>query len=367
VTGEYVRKASVPGIIQPVSGLIKLKSTVNGMVDTVFVTEGEYVEKDQPLIRIKKEKHNPIGEELNLFIVNQYLIQISNLQQRIRERKKGQFLDLEELGLEKMSILNSLSLNAQQYLLTEKRFINSEEIYNKTKNLVKSGYISGVNIVEIENSKLNVEQQVLLLKSEKIVLEGELAQLKLRQKKLSISHDEELYESETSLHQLERQLALARQERVTEIRASKAGTVTGILIKEGQVVEQQQNILTIFPFGSELQAILYVPIFSSGFMQEGLNVKIRYDSFPYQKFGTFNGLVTEVSSTVVLPEEVGMDNVIKNPAYRVIVSLPSSVIVAYGKNFELRAGMTLEADILLEKRSLLHWLFDPLYSLTGKL
>lgn len=53
------------------------------------------------------------------------------------------------------------------------------------------------------------------------------------------------------------------------------------------------------------------------------------------------------------------------PFYRVTVSLVRQVITAYGKPEPLKPGMLFDADILGERRRLIEWIFEPLYSLRG--
>jgi len=55
------------------------------------------------------------------------------------------------------------------------------------------------------------------------------------------------------------------------------------------------------------------------------------------------------------------------PSYRVVVALNNQMIQAYGRNIPLRSGMKLDADIVIEQRSLLRWLFDPVFSIQGQL
>ena len=74
----------------------------------------------------------------------------------------------------------------------------------------------------------------------------------------------------------------------------------------------------------------------------------------------------EVSHTVLLPEEV-TEMTLEEPSYRVRVRLSSQQIYAYNRELPLRAGMTLDADVITEQRSLLQWLFDPIYSIKGQL
>jgi membrane fusion protein len=53
------------------------------------------------------------------------------------------------------------------------------------------------------------------------------------------------------------------------------------------------------------------------------------------------------------------------PLYQVLVSLEAQDVIAYGEPRDLRAGMAVEADVLLETRRLYEWVLEPLLSLTG--
>jgi hypothetical protein len=54
------------------------------------------------------------------------------------------------------------------------------------------------------------------------------------------------------------------------------------------------------------------------------------------------------------------------PFYRVRVELRAQAITAYGKPEPLKPGMLLDADVLGERRALVEWVLEPLYSLKGK-
>jgi len=48
------------------------------------------------------------------------------------------------------------------------------------------------------------------------------------------------------------------------------------------------------------------------------------------------------------------------------VSLAAEEIVAYGQHHALQPGMLLTAEVILDRQSLLRWLFDPLYAVSRK-
>ena len=99
-----------------------------------------------------------------------------------------------------------------------------------------------------------------------------------------------------------------------------------------------------------------------GFIQPGQEVRILYEAFPYQQFGTYSGKVLKISQTILTKSDTFTPIELKEPAYRITVALDRPDIDAYGKKIPLQADMLLRADIILEKRSLISWLLDPLLS-----
>ncbi len=49
------------------------------------------------------------------------------------------------------------------------------------------------------------------------------------------------------------------------------------------------------------------------------------------------------------------------------VRLDASSVKAYGTEIPLRPGLTLTADVEIDRRSLIRWMLDPLFAFTGKL
>ncbi|MCK6428581.1 MAG: HlyD family efflux transporter periplasmic adaptor subunit, partial [Burkholderiaceae bacterium] len=124
---------------------------------------------------------------------------------------------------------------------------------------------------------------------------------------------------------------------------------------------------TVLPKGSGLQAQLLVPTRAVGFVQPGNEVVMRYEAFPFQRFGQYRGTVQAVSRTVWTPGEKVGPMTVREPAYRVDVALERQTVSAGGQEIALRPGMLVNADILLEKRTVLEWIFEPVLELKGRL
>ena len=168
---------------------------------------------------------------------------------------------------------------------------------------------------------------------------------------------------------LRNDLASAEQ-RITEIngrrayviRAPTQGLVSTLQAALGQSIDPQRLQLEIIPQGAILQAELFVPARAFGFVEIGQSVRILYDAFPYQHFGTYRGRVTKISQTLLTSTDAAGPVALKEPAYRVTAALDRVDIEAYGKRIVLQPDMLLKAEIILERRSLARWLTSPLTS-----
>jgi len=150
--------------------------------------------------------------------------------------------------------------------------------------------------------------------------------------------------------------------------APAAGIVTTVLVEPGQMVTPGTPLATIIPAHSILEAHLYSPSRSIGFVRAGQEVLLRYLAYPHQKFGMYRASVTSVSRNPMTPAELGFTppDGSREPVYRIRVALEGQAIRAYGRLEPLQPGMQLEADILLDRRRLIEWIFEPLLSLAGR-
>ena len=137
------------------------------------------------------------------------------------------------------------------------------------------------------------------------------------------------------------------------ITAPISGSVTNLVAETGANVRAELPLLTIMPDNAELQAILLVPTRAYGFVMPGQRTRLRFDAFPYQRFGLYEGEVIKTAQAIVLPGEVDMPVAVQEPVYRVQVALGQQEIRAYGNTVPLQSGMLLSADIVLEQRSML--------------
>jgi membrane fusion protein len=143
--------------------------------------------------------------------------------------------------------------------------------------------------------------------------------------------------------------------------------LTNVAVSRGETVAESAPLAVVVPKGSGLHAQLLVPTRAIGFVQPGQEVVLRYDAFPFQRFGQYRGSVEQVSQTVWSPGERVGPLQVREPVYRVDVKLDSQLIAAGAQKLPLRSGMLVNADILQEKRTVWEWVFEPVLSLKGRL
>jgi membrane fusion protein len=96
-------------------------------------------------------------------------------------------------------------------------------------------------------------------------------------------------------------------------------------------------------------------------------VQIRYRAYPFQKFGQFQGTVSEVSRSP-LADASGAEGARRSSEaqYRIRVALARQDVPLARGTRPLMAGMALDASLLLETRKLYEWALEPLHGIDAK-
>ena len=104
---------------------------------------------------------------------------------------------------------------------------------------------------------------------------------------------------------------------------------------------------------------MYVPSHAIGLIQVGQPVRLLYDAFPHEQFGTASGKVEAIAGFVSLPSDVPQTFGVREAAYKVRIAVDADHVADRQARYALRPGMLLGAEIILERRSLAQWLFAP--------
>jgi membrane fusion protein len=159
---------------------------------------------------------------------------------------------------------------------------------------------------------------------------------------------------------LEQQKTQIEGERSYVITAPISGRITAMQTAVGRMATAQAPLMVIVPQGAKLRAELYAPTSAIGFVKAGQETRILFDAFPYQRFGSFGGKITSVSQSIIDPRETDVPIKLEQAVYRITVNLDQQHVNGYGDQLPLQPGMTLKANIMLERQSFIDWILAPL-------
>ena len=372
--GSYTKRSTVSGQLMPNTGLIRVYAQEGGIVTEKFVKEGQAVKKNQPLYTLSLTRFSDAGN------YNESLEQQINIKQGTLDLEKQKSQDLHRNTYDQteseISALN-LEIDKLNMLIQEQkqRLELAQQNVNRYQDLRDKDYISAEELQAKQDIYLEHKLRLQSYEREKIGKLAELANKQLVQKSLAskLSND---------ISNLDRQIATNKQELIENkaknsllVRANGSGVVTSINAEVGQQISQNVPILNIVPDHSILEAHLYVPSSAIGFIKEDQPVKLRFQAYPYQKFGQAKGKIISISETTMNTQELnsmgensqGTQTQQNEPVYLVKVQLDSQSMKAYGEAKALKVGMAFDADILQEKRKLYEWVLEPLFSISGKI
>ena len=360
--GEYAHRSRVGGQLVPDLGVSTVVAPTSGMVGRMTVEEGASVARDQALVRIDlprvaasgADAHTGIGRGLDERDSSSVQLAQAQLAQ-LAVQEQGQRRQLAMLRTELGQVRAGIATRDAQVRL-------GRETADRYREVAASGYVSVVQVRQQEQAMLEMLNARQVLERQATALAREIAGLE--QALAGLPAQREAIEATAR-----REHALLAQERYRHeadggvlVKAPLAGLVAHRFVEPGQAVQAGQPLLSLLPEGARLQAQLQVPSRAIGFIRPGDRVRLRYQAYPFQKFGHQGGRVARISRSAV-PPVAGAPS--SEPHYRILVALDRQEVLAYGRPEPLRPGMLLEADILGERRKLHEWLLEPLYSLRG--
>jgi membrane fusion protein len=376
--GEVTRKARLPGLLVPGAGLISVSAPQAGQVAELLVREGQAVQAGQPLMRLKNERLLAQGGDaalLNAQALAQRRASLETerllLQQQARQRQDAITDRLRSLQAEERQAEAELETNRLRVQLARKS-------HERFTELGRSGFVSEVQAQQKQEELLDLQLRERNAERSLQALQRDMQALRAESQSNQTSLN-------TSLAQLERSLASLSQEHTEHearmgftINAPQAGRISALTLHPGQAVQAGQTVLSLVPgvadeavaesqSSAQLQAQLWAPSRTAGFVKAGQTVWLRYAAYPYQKFGMAEGVVQAVSESPVAPQDLpqGQAQALlsaaqsNEPLYRISVQLKSQTLDTYGKPTALKAGLALEADVLQESRKVWEWALEP--------
>ena len=367
--GSYARRSTVNGVLLPAAGLIRLAAPQAGVVVESRVREGQAVRQGEVLFVLSDDRSGPGDATWQRQVAERIAARRDSLEADLRRLEMAERAEAAQLTRRILSLQAEREQAERQLQLARQRSQVALEAQRRYQALFAQGYASRDEVQGKEVQSAEAQGQDQAAQRELMAVERNLLDARREL-------DTQRTRSEIQRGELGRAAQQAGQE-FTEIEARRRvvvsapadGRLSQLRAEVGQSVEAGRQLAQLVPGDARLVARLYVPSRAAGFVEVGMPVLLRYDAFPYQKYGQQRGEVLSVSGSAATPAELGeaawRPEWAAEPLFAVTVALPTP---APGQDaLPLQAGMRVEADLLHESRRLYEWMLEPLLGVKERL
>lgn len=351
-------------------------------IEQILVTEGQLVKKGQRVALLDNTNMNAnlkqVSEELELSLIKEraietYLNNKSFIQQNGEDILKFKQIE-SDLNSKKMTY-ESNQLNIQAEILQAKNEMMSnatnleklkkaksswENQYKVYSDLINTGAVSKIEATE---KMREAEDKIAEIEVQKQLLLASEAKVKQSQIKLQIStndYKQQLYKEKTDLmlkiQSLKQEQVKAKHNINVRVLTSPVdGIVKDIVTNSPQSVLNEGNtLMTIVPVNDTLKADVIVKNTDIGYLEEGQKVKLKLETFAFQKYGLIEGKIEKISPDSTEDKETKQNN------YHVIITLDKNYLEKDDKKYMVKIGMVVNADIIISRRTIFEYLTSPL-------
>ncbi|MEA3001566.1 MAG: rane fusion protein [Sphingomonadales bacterium] len=359
VLGHYSTRAQVKGVVAYDNGIARVYPGMAAEIRRFHVRNGQHVEAGTPLVTLAiAQGEGGLATQLG---------QLAGQDQELgRQQQLAASLGTAEtasLDKQKASIAADIASLERQRVFAAGQARLAEAATGRAARLAAEG-AGTQRQVEDSRSALLARRTEIEQLGERLIAQRQAlasADAQIAQRRLEAARStSDLGAQRAALGQ--QRIALSRQGEIT-LTAPIAGEVSDISSELGQRAKPDASLVTIIPSGSRLEIWLYAPTRAVGFVHPGQEVRLFFDAFPYQKYGAGRGRVTAVSRVPIEPASLDAALGIQEPVFRIRVAIDQAVPRLADADARLRPGMTLAANLVLERRSLWEVLFNPFRAL----
>lgn len=324
--------ATAPGQVMPIQSVKIIQHVDGGRIAEIKVSDGQEVKEGQVLMRLNDTEASAEYLTLTAKYWSLYT-RVERLRALLGDRKAD------------------FSAVPEQYkqLVAEQEFTlkTSKDQVNQLESEIKIlGEVSSIR-GDLAKEKLATRVQALDAQRNLSQAQAEL----LRYRKASM---DDLNTTTGELSQVEEQMTKLkdRLERVDVI-SPVDGVVQDLKFRTlGGVIPPGATLMNIVPVDGKMHAEVRVQPTDIGFVKKGEEARLKLGTYDFMRYGTITGKVIMVSSFSSLDEK-------SNPYFKVVVSIPQNFVGDKEKSIE--PGMTVQADIITDRQSVLKYLFRPIY------
>ena len=365
--------------VMPVGDVKVVQSLSPGSVRKIYVTEGEFVKKDQPLIEI-----DPTVEDTNIEAKKKTLSLLELEVSKIRSLLENKNFSIPSnvdpalarmvIGTyeaEKRLIDEQIKQIEQQIKQIEEQIEMSQLEKERDEELYKLGLkeerklrkvldlIAKNQYFEIKKKNMSYKIEISKLEHEIQKYQEQLSETKMKKDLLlegfRNKYYAELTKKEKEIVSLRSQIETIEFKRTKQVIVSPVdGIVAKVVITTiGAVVQPAQQLMSIVPKDAPIQLKAKVENKDIGFIKVGMPVAIKIDTFNFQKYGLIDGNVTKIAPNALPDKQLGL-------IYEVYIDPKQTWLMVEGEKKYLIPGMTATAEFKVGKRRIIEFFIYPL-------
>ena len=172
-------------------------------------------------------------------------------------------------------------------------------------------------------------------------------------------HNQQLVQARQDLAEASETLNKAnRMHELTEIAAPVDATVLEVADRSiGSVLKEAETLVTLVPDGAELYVEANVPSRDISYLKVGDSVRVKLESYPFQRFGTIDGVLTVISPDSMPLKDANDQSKL---VYRVQVKLDDDAATLAARGLHLKPGLVASAEIKTGTRSIASYVLNPI-------
>ena len=377
IFGTYTRRINVPGEITTQPRAINLFSTQQGFIINSHVKVGDKVKKGDPIYELDVSQTTQLGNVTQKTIesINN---QIKNISEIIETLKKNKQITLNAL---KQQIDEYNKFHQDSLLLVKNAEKGMSEMYESMQNYADYQRRGLINNEQFNNQRyLYYQQQNSYQLLQNQIIQENLSIIQLNSELVTkiADFDNKISEYQFQLNALQRQLTEVNAKGTLIVSAPSDGRIESLSVTEGQMVKTDDSLAQLIPANTDsYNLVLWAPNESVPYISINDKINIRYEAYPYQRFGQFSGKIMSISNVPASSQEMSTysssplsrNNINYQAYYKVIVSLDKQQMAKFNNKIKLTNGMKADITLFLEKRPIYQWMLSPFYdiqkSITG--
>jgi multidrug efflux pump subunit AcrA (membrane-fusion protein) len=342
ITVHLPETVSAPFILAPKNGADPIQSSRLAVVSRVNVSEGETVKVGQELFVLRSDEIRGLST------------QAGTLAEDLRTHEHG-LVKADTAYASQLEIkLAEISNAESEVKFREKHTSTSRELVDRMETLSDSGGISKVDFIRLRLDLAASEKDLS-------VAQRTLQQVTLDRQRMESEHAQLRGEEVAEIEKLKFRIAALKsdlensQQNMLSVRAPYDGVVISLTQRNaGSVVQNGQELCQLARIDAQPHARLLLGEAGLPKLAVGQRVRFFFDAFPYQRYGAVNAKLDWISPSAVSSPE--------GTHFVGLASLDESE-KSHGKPLPIRVGMRGEARIVVGRRTLIEYAFEPIRQL----